>query len=186
MSVSVLGIRHHGPGSARSLRDELERLKPDIVLIEGPPEADELVELAKDSDLEPPVALLAYVPGEPSKAAFWPFAVFSPEWQALRHAVEAGIPVRFCDLPAVHSLASRPDAPEDRPQNADPQAGKARDAEPQNGKARGNGPQDWDAKDRDRTGRRAAGGQGARHWAAGRGGAGLRTAAAGRVAATKR
>ncbi|WP_440100180.1 DUF5682 family protein [Streptosporangium sp. H16] len=110
MSVSVLGIRHHGPGSARSLRDELERLKPDVVLIEGPPEADELVTLAHDPDLQPPVALLAHVPGEPSTAAFWPFAVFSPEWQAIRHAVEAGVPVRFCDLPAVHSLASRPGA----------------------------------------------------------------------------
>ncbi|MGW0593372.1 DUF5682 family protein [Streptosporangium sp. NPDC002607] len=110
MSVSVLGIRHHGPGSARSLCDELDRLKPDIVLIEGPPEADELVELARDPDLQPPVALLAHVPGEPSTAAFWPFAVFSPEWQALRHAVGAGIPVRFCDLPAAHSLASRPGA----------------------------------------------------------------------------
>ncbi|MFF5207463.1 DUF5682 family protein [Streptosporangium sp. NPDC000396] len=113
MSVSVLGIRHHGPGSARSLRDELERLKPDIVLIEGPPEADSLVELAEEPDLEPPVALLAHVPGEPSKAAFWPFAVFSPEWQAIRYAVEVGVPVRFCDLPAVHSLAAGRDEPEE-------------------------------------------------------------------------
>ncbi|GAA2910587.1 DUF5682 family protein [Streptosporangium fragile] len=112
MTVSVLGVRHHGPGSARSLRDELQRLKPDIVLIEGPPEADELVGLAKDPDMLPPVALLAHVPGDPSRAAFWPFAVFSPEWQAIRHAVQAGVPVRFCDLPAAHSLALRPGAPE--------------------------------------------------------------------------
>ncbi|MFJ2029993.1 DUF5682 family protein [Streptosporangium sp. NPDC087985] len=111
--VSVLGVRHHGPGSARSLIQELDRLRPDIVLIEGPPEADDLVELARDAGLEPPVALLAHVPGEPSKAAFWPFAVFSPEWQAIRHAVEAGVPVRFCDLPAAHSLASHPDGPEE-------------------------------------------------------------------------
>src|SRR5690348_13466053 len=104
MSVSVLGIRHHGPGSARSLRDELERLKPDIVLIEGPPEADALAGLAADPDLRPPVALLAHVPGEPARAAFWPFAEFSPEWQAIRHAVRTGVPVRFCDLPAAHGL----------------------------------------------------------------------------------
>ncbi|GAA3799091.1 DUF5682 family protein [Sphaerisporangium flaviroseum] len=86
---------------------ELERFRPDIVLIEGPPEADGLIALAGDPDLEPPVALLAHVPGEPSRAAFWPFAVFSPEWQAIRYAVRAGIPVRFCDLPATHSLAER-------------------------------------------------------------------------------
>ncbi|MGJ6964020.1 DUF5682 family protein [Streptosporangium sp. G11] len=134
MSVSVLGIRHHGPGSARSLRDELERLKPDVVLIEGPPEADELVELARDPDLQPPVALLAHVPGEPSTAAFWPFAVFSPEWQAIRHAVAAGVPVRFCDLPAVHSLASRPGATG----HAEPgETGDTESAEPQEGAGTG-------------------------------------------------
>ena len=45
------------------------------------------------------------MPGEPKTAAFWPFAVFSPEWQAIRYALGAGIPVRFCDLPAAHQLA---------------------------------------------------------------------------------
>ncbi|MFC4585539.1 DUF5682 family protein [Sphaerisporangium corydalis] len=95
---------------------ELERSRPDIVLIEGPPEADALVALASDPDMEPPVALLAHVPGEPSRAAFWPFAAFSPEWQAMRYAARAGIPVRFCDLPATHSLADRgtPSAPPDQ------------------------------------------------------------------------
>jgi hypothetical protein len=102
---ALYGIRHHGPGSARSLRDALIELSPDVVLIEGPPEADGLVELAGDPEMQPPVALLGYVPGEPKTAAFWPFAVFSPEWQAIRYALGAGIPVRFCDLPAAHQLA---------------------------------------------------------------------------------
>ncbi|MDH2424110.1 DUF5682 family protein [Sphaerisporangium sp. TRM90804] len=106
-TTTVLGVRHHGPGSARALVAELTRLRPDIVLIEGPPEADHLIALAADPDLEPPVALLAHVPGEPSRAAFWPFAAFSPEWQAIRYAAAAGIPARFCDLPAAHSLAER-------------------------------------------------------------------------------
>ncbi|MBV9447830.1 MAG: hypothetical protein JO345_18245 [Streptosporangiaceae bacterium] len=105
--MRVYGVRHHGPGSARSLRAVLEEQKPDIVLIEGPPEADPLVPLVADPEMEPPVALLAYVPGEPGKAAFWPFAVFSPEWQAMCYAVEAGIPVRFCDLPAANQLVMR-------------------------------------------------------------------------------
>ena len=104
-SPALYGIRHHGPGSARSLREALVELGPDVVLIEGPPEADGLVELAADPEMQPPVALLGYVPGEPKTAAFWPFAVFSPEWQAIRYALGAGIPVRFCDLPAAHQLA---------------------------------------------------------------------------------
>ncbi|WP_232326672.1 DUF5682 family protein [Microbispora sp. ATCC PTA-5024] len=104
-AIAVLGVRHHGPGSARAVRAELERLRPDVVLIEGPPEADALVPLAADPEMRPPVALLAHVPGDPSKAAFWPFAVFSPEWQAIAYAAEAGVEVRFCDLPAAHTLA---------------------------------------------------------------------------------
>ncbi|MEV4563584.1 DUF5682 family protein [Nonomuraea sp. NPDC049419] len=113
--VSVLGVRHHGPGSARAVRRELERLRPDAILIEGPPEADALV--AHASGLEPPVALLAHVPGAPSRAAFWPFAAFSPEWQAIRYATSAGVLVRFCDLPAAHSLAAtgEPAAPGEAP-----------------------------------------------------------------------
>ncbi|MEV6151790.1 DUF5682 family protein [Nonomuraea sp. NPDC052129] len=107
MSVLILGVRHHGPGSARAVRAELERLRPDLILIEGPPEADALVALAPE--LEPPVALLAHVPGQASSAAFWPFAGFSPEWQAILYGTAAGIPVRFCDLPAAHSLADNPE-----------------------------------------------------------------------------
>jgi len=87
------------------LRAALEEQRPDVVLIEGPPEADGLVALAADPEMQPPVALLGYVPGEPKTAAFWPFAVFSPEWQAIRYALGAGVPVRFCDLPAAHQLA---------------------------------------------------------------------------------
>jgi hypothetical protein len=103
--TALYGVRHHGPGSARSVRAALEEQAPDVVLIEGPPEADGLVALAADRQMRPPVALLGYVPGEPKTAAFWPFAVFSPEWQAIRYALEAGVPVRFCDLPAAHQLA---------------------------------------------------------------------------------
>ncbi|MEV0202891.1 DUF5682 family protein [Nonomuraea sp. NPDC050691] len=111
MTVSVLGVRHHGPGSARAVREELRRLRPDVILVEGPPEADPLVALAPE--LEPPVALLAHVPGTPSSAAFWPFARFSPEWQAIVYAAEHGVPVRFCDLPAAHTLADPAPGPRD-------------------------------------------------------------------------
>ncbi|MBE2998294.1 hypothetical protein IDM40_06180 [Nocardiopsis sp. HNM0947] len=116
--VRVLGVRHHGPGSARAVRAELERLRPEAVLIEGPPEADALVHLV--GELEPPVALLAHRTGRGTESggeqgwAFWPFASFSPEWVALRYAVEHGAEVRFCDLPAAHTLAPEPE-PEPEP-----------------------------------------------------------------------
>src|SRR3954471_8566319 len=86
--VTLLGVRHHGPGSARAVGAALERLRPDVVLIEGPPEADRLRGLAADKEMVPPVALLAHAVDDPARAAFWPFAVFSPEWVALRHAAD--------------------------------------------------------------------------------------------------
>jgi hypothetical protein len=61
--------------------------------------------LAADPGMTPPVALLGYAPDEPRISAFWPFAVFSPEWQALTWAHDHGVPVRFCDLPAGMVLA---------------------------------------------------------------------------------
>ncbi|MGW2390362.1 DUF5682 family protein [Streptomyces lydicamycinicus] len=105
----LLGVRHHGPGSARAVRAALEQCRPAAVLIEGPPEADELVPLAAQEGMRPPVALLAHVQDDPGRAAFWPLAEFSPEWVAMRWALAHGVPVRFIDLPAAHSLAQRDD-----------------------------------------------------------------------------
>ncbi|MEU0252729.1 DUF5682 family protein [Streptomyces sp. NPDC006184] len=101
----LLGVRHHGPGSARAVRTALDAARPGVVLIEGPPEADALIPLAADPGLRPPVALLAHAVDEPGRSAFWPFAEFSPEWVAIRWAVEHDVPARFIDLPATHTLA---------------------------------------------------------------------------------
>jgi hypothetical protein len=86
---------------------ELDRIQPEIVLIEGPADADPLLPLAVADGMSPPVALLAYAPDEPRISAFWPYAVFSPEWQALTWALRHQVPVRFCDLPASMVLADR-------------------------------------------------------------------------------
>jgi hypothetical protein len=107
MSVHLFGIRHHGPGCARSLAAALRALQPDCILVEGPPEADALAGFAGRPDLAPPVALLVYAPAEPQRAVFYPFAEFSPEWQALRHAAEHGVELRFCDLPQSQRFALR-------------------------------------------------------------------------------
>ena len=106
MTIHVFGVRHHGPGCARSLRGALESLRPDILLVEGPPDAEEVLPLLAHEGLTPPVALLVYPPEAPDLAVFYPFAVFSPEWQALRYAAESKIPVRFIDMPQAHRLAS--------------------------------------------------------------------------------
>lgn len=101
----LLGVRHHGPGSARAVLAALEAARPQVVLIEGPPEGDALLSLAADEQMKPPVALLAHAVDDPGRAAFWPMAEFSPEWVAIRWALAHGVPARFIDLPAAHSLA---------------------------------------------------------------------------------
>jgi hypothetical protein len=110
-SVRIFGIRHHGPGSARSLRAALASWQPDAVLLEGPPEADDILPLAAREGMTPPVAILVYVPDEPQRAVFYPFAAFSPEWVAIDHALSRGVAIRFMDLPQSHAMALEAPAP---------------------------------------------------------------------------
>ncbi|MBL8897140.1 MAG: hypothetical protein JNM84_05910 [Planctomycetes bacterium] len=106
MSVTVFGIRHHGPGCARSLLHALDRLQPDCVIVEGPPDADaEIDELQRDGFF-PPIALVVYAAEDPKRAVFYPFAEFSPEWQALLWAKRHGVPARFADLAWTHRFGA--------------------------------------------------------------------------------
>ena len=116
MAIHLLGIRHHGPGSCRNVLNYLQELQPDLILLEGPPEAEALLSCVENPQMVPPVALLAYQPDEPQNALFYPFAEFSPEWQTMRYAAQNGIPLRFFDLPLIHSMALRKQAePEEKP-----------------------------------------------------------------------
>ncbi len=101
----ILGIRHHGPGSAQSLCAALEELRPDVILVEGPPDAQNIIALAGREEMQPPVALLVYVPDDPQKSAFYPFAIYSPEWQAIQYGLRHGVEIRFMDLPQSIMLA---------------------------------------------------------------------------------
>ncbi len=131
MELSILGIRHHGPGSARSVAVALESLRPDLVLIEGAPELDELVPYARSEALVPPVAALLHVVDEPRRATFYPLAAFSPEWVALRWALAADVPIHFADLPATNALAldEGPDPPGLGPVDADADSDSDADSE---------------------------------------------------------
>ncbi|HRF43750.1 MAG TPA: DUF5682 family protein [Candidatus Competibacteraceae bacterium] len=102
---ALFGIRHHGPGSARSVLKALTERQPDLILVEGPPDAQNLLPLAADPGMKPPVALLIYDPAEPRRAVYYPFAEFSPEWQAIQYGLHHQIPVRFMDLPQAIRMA---------------------------------------------------------------------------------
>lgn len=105
--LRVFGIRHHGPGSSRRLLQALEQWQPDAVLIEFPADAQsELVQAGK-IQLEPPVALVIYDQQDIQQAYYYPFARFSPEWQALQWAMRNQAAVEAIDLPITHQLALR-------------------------------------------------------------------------------
>ena len=115
MSHHVFGVRHHGPGCARSLVQALDRLEPDAILIEGPPDANEVLglPLLASAEMRTPVAILVYPPEAPHRAVFYPFAEFSPEWQAMSYSAshEERPRVRFMDLPQAQPLLAKPEAP---------------------------------------------------------------------------
>lgn len=97
--LQVFGIRHHGPGSARRLLQALEEMQPDCLIVEAPADAEGALKYMAYEELVPPVALLTYNPKNLQEASYFPFASFSPEWQAIQFALKARIPVHFMDLP---------------------------------------------------------------------------------------
>ena len=113
----ILGIRHHGPGSARSVLNALQQLQPDCILVEGPPDANERIAQLSHAEIEPPIALLINTPvqkDERPRAVFYPFAEFSPEWQALQFALKHQIHTEFMDLACQHRFALEKQAEETR------------------------------------------------------------------------
>ncbi|MEO8264593.1 MAG: DUF5682 family protein [Ilumatobacteraceae bacterium] len=108
-TVQLLGIRHHGPGSARSVVRALDVLEPTAVLVELPADCEASLAWVGNEHLVPPVALLGYVVDHPQRAAFLPFAEFSPEWQAFTWARQHHVVVRAMDLPMQQSLAGHGD-----------------------------------------------------------------------------
>ncbi len=105
--IKFFGIRHHGPGSARSLLRALEEYKPDRVLVEGPADAEDVLPLINHKEMKPPVALFLYVEKEPELSSFFPFTSYSPEWVSIRWALKKQKKVELMDLPQSISLALR-------------------------------------------------------------------------------
>ena len=111
--VFLFGIRHHGPGSARRLVEALDELRPRAVLIEGPADASDLLPMLADPDMVTPVALLTYAEDNPANASFFPFADYSPEYQAVCWAVRHAAALRFIDLPASDRIGTIADGTEE-------------------------------------------------------------------------
>lgn len=96
----IFGVRHLSPGASHHLLEFLEEKKPKCVLIEGPSDASYLIPQITTKGIKLPIALLAYTTELPIETILYPYANYSPEYQAIKWANKRKITVRFIDLPA--------------------------------------------------------------------------------------
>ena len=111
--VRLFGGRHHGPGSAWALETALAAFKPEKVLVEWPHDAASAMEGIFDPELVAPAAALIRATDGSGRAAFLPFAEFSPEWRALKWAAANGASAEAIDLPFGVRTAMEEDASEE-------------------------------------------------------------------------
>src|SRR5436305_917507 len=103
--INTFGVRHLSPAGAWHLRRYLDQTKPDLVLIEGLSDANELIPHITRKGTKPPIALLAYTDSLPVRTLIYPMARYSPEFQAMCWANEHRVEVEFIDLPSDIFLA---------------------------------------------------------------------------------
>lgn len=106
-SYNVFGVRHLSPGASFHLLNYLDEFKPKCVLIEGPSDATSLIKEFTKKGVKPPIALLAYTNVLPIETVLYPFASYSPEYQAILWANKNKAEARFIDLPTHITLALR-------------------------------------------------------------------------------
>lgn len=99
-SINVFGVRHLSPMGAWHLLQFLNEIKPELVLIEGLDDATDLIPDICRRETNPPIAILAYTNNLPVRTLVYPFARYSPEYQAIRWAHDHKVPVEFFDLPS--------------------------------------------------------------------------------------
>lgn len=98
--ITYFGIRHLSPNGADCMLKLLGRLKPDIVMIEAPSDFENLIPDICNIKTRPPFAIMAYTESVPIQTILYPFAVYSPEYQAIKWAYSHGKTCRFIDLPS--------------------------------------------------------------------------------------
>lgn len=98
--AEYFGVRHLSPACGFYVEQFLEKIKPDIVLIEGPSDLSGLISPLCSVQTDMPAAVLAYTTEAPINTVMYPLAEFSPEYRAMLWAERNNIPVKFCDLPS--------------------------------------------------------------------------------------
>ena len=113
--VVYFPVRHHSPACALHLRRTIEAYMPDLVLIEGPSDSEQLLPYIADSSSVPPFCIYYSYDDKEGKVdeerekyrAYYPFLAYSPELVAIREAAARKVPVRFIDMPYALRLIYR-------------------------------------------------------------------------------
>lgn len=103
--VNFFGIRHLSPAGAHYLRGYLDEIRPELVLIEAPSDFEDVISDIVRDETEPPFAILAYTDHAPVRTILYPFAEYSPEYQAILWCHENKVKCRFMDLTSDAFLA---------------------------------------------------------------------------------
>jgi len=101
----LFGVRHLSPAGSWHLLELLNRVQPEMVLVEGPGDLTDLLVHICAQETKPPIAIMAYSETVPIRTILYPFAAYSPEYQAIKWAYDNGRQCRFIDLPSSVFLA---------------------------------------------------------------------------------
>jgi hypothetical protein len=119
-------VRHHSPAVARALETAILDRRPEVIFIEGPHEANDLIPHIVDEKTKPPIAIYSSYRDDknvlglagiespaadipPRFACWYPMLAYSPEYVALQAASKIEAKAVFMDLP--HSALIKPAAP---------------------------------------------------------------------------
>lgn len=105
--VLFFPVRHHSPVCSYHLTSTIDLYRPEIILIEGPENACDLIPVLTDDNTVLPSAIYYFYKDKKklidsdggNYRCYYPFLYSSPEYNAMCEAKRLGIPSRFIDLP---------------------------------------------------------------------------------------
>ena len=100
-NIKFFPVRHHSPACAFHLKKIIEEFKPETILIEGPSDANFLMEYMIDENTTPPFCIYSsYIDKSKEKCrSYYPFLDYSPEFVAIKKSHELKINCSFIDMP---------------------------------------------------------------------------------------
>lgn len=112
--IVLLPVRHHSPACAWHVRRTIEKIRPAVILVEGPENANSLLPVMVHQDTKAPFAIYYSYYDQAGRISeekehykcYYPFLDYSPELAAFRTGAELEIPAAFIDLAYGDILAS--------------------------------------------------------------------------------